>query len=788
LLAGVGFPARLEIGPPGDSCEREADAIADRAMGLPDSALQRWGRGSAPAATAPAVVRQVLASAGEPLDLRARAFLEPRLGADLGHIRIHRDATADSSARAVHALAYAVARHVVFAEGRYRPDTPAGLRLLAHEAVHTLQQAAGRPPVLRRVPAPETTADCAAVPATRWIRRIEVNQETPQRVTWEWNDGAREDARCSTGKGHCCIGPEAVQAAASTERGSRQGGSNLTPVGRRAVASRTRVTAGGVEFWTEFHSGRSIALHEYAPVDGTPLSHGCVRMDHGPAVRIWCGSRPGRTTVHVTGLARPRCDHPALRREWLSDFRESVARPGDGEPPFDARRRRHIALTRRELRSALGVSDPELTRRMEALRGRTHDFALPPSASDRAAAAAEIPRCLPIETTEERRLGAPGAAPAPGTPRAFIAAAGFDARLGPLERDFRRSTDAASARRAVGRHGRALWEAATRRARGASADTDDRPLYWTRLAMAQIIRDTTPPWLDRLDPDTHRRIRASLLDQFERSSRGMESAALGDPGRVKRVVISGFDPFGLGAEVRRSNPSGAAVLALDGRLLTAGAVSGRIEGAIFPVRFPDFDAGVVERFFGRFLTGPRRADLIMTISMGGSGATELEEWAGRRRSSSAPGNLGLSGGGTVSAPVVPPRMGPGGEFLETTVPPAMLASMRRALGRTGALAGEREVLGRPPGGGAARRVSGAAALAAGLTAIEGAGGGYLSNEIYYRVLRAVRERDGPIPMIHLHTPLLHVTGPGAGDAALTAARERIVTDVERVLRAALPTL
>src|SRR5262249_45794192 len=44
------------------------------------------------------------------------------------------------SARAVHAHAYTVGRDIVFASGRYAPQTPKGKELLAHELAHVVQQ------------------------------------------------------------------------------------------------------------------------------------------------------------------------------------------------------------------------------------------------------------------------------------------------------------------------------------------------------------------------------------------------------------------------------------------------------------------------------------------------------------------------------------------------------------------------------------------------------------------------------------------------------------------------
>jgi hypothetical protein len=302
--------------------------------------------------------------------------------------------------------------------------------------------------------------------------------------------------------------------------------------------------------------------------------------------------------------------------------------------------------------------------------------------------------------------------------------------------------------------------------------------------MARIVRETLPTWLDRLDPDTHRRTLADVLVLFEEASRGMDTAAFTEPAAIRRIVISGFDPFDLPSEVGNSNPSGAAVLALDGQPLSAGGVAARIQGAVFPVRYPDFNAGTVERFFGPYLTGRHPADLIMTISMGMSSDAELEEFAGRRRSTTFPENLGFVSGGTRAAPVVPPGLGAGAEFLATTVPATTLSAIRTSLGRPGALRSETDVLTTA----SSSRMPGATAIARGLTAVEGAGGGFLSNEIYYRTLRLVRTHADPVPMIHLHTPRLQFTGSGAGDATFVAARDRIVQTVRQVLLAALPRL
>ena len=62
----------------------------------------------------PRMVHEVLRSPGQPLDLQARAFFEPRFGQDFSRVRVHADAQAAESAAAVAAKAYTVGADLVF--------------------------------------------------------------------------------------------------------------------------------------------------------------------------------------------------------------------------------------------------------------------------------------------------------------------------------------------------------------------------------------------------------------------------------------------------------------------------------------------------------------------------------------------------------------------------------------------------------------------------------------------------------------------------------------------------
>jgi hypothetical protein len=83
------------------------------------------------------------AGGGSELDPGARRQLEPRIGTDLSRIRIHADGEADHLARSVNAVAFTAGPNVFFRSGTYSPGSVDGLRLIAHEAVHTVQQSTG---------------------------------------------------------------------------------------------------------------------------------------------------------------------------------------------------------------------------------------------------------------------------------------------------------------------------------------------------------------------------------------------------------------------------------------------------------------------------------------------------------------------------------------------------------------------------------------------------------------------------------------------------------------------
>jgi hypothetical protein len=149
----------LPVNEPGDWFEHEAHRVADAVVrgesagapiaGGPGSTVQRTVDANGSVAFAPDLVADVLHGSGQPLDGSTRSTMEDRLGFDFSRVRIHTDAKAAESARAVRARAYTVGSDVVFGAGQYAPRSLEGRRLIAHELTHVRQQSTA-PPMLRR--------------------------------------------------------------------------------------------------------------------------------------------------------------------------------------------------------------------------------------------------------------------------------------------------------------------------------------------------------------------------------------------------------------------------------------------------------------------------------------------------------------------------------------------------------------------------------------------------------------------------------------------------------------
>jgi pyrrolidone-carboxylate peptidase len=337
--------------------------------------------------------------------------------------------------------------------------------------------------------------------------------------------------------------------------------------------------------------------------------------------------------------------------------------------------------------------------------------------------------------------------------------------------------------------GLSLWQAAreaasfTPRSRAdelrAASACDDRALYWARLQLTAYLRRSYVPNFALRDGDRQR-----LIALVERASRGMSDLAFTALTGVGRVLISGFDPFRLDAAADRGNPSGAAALFLDGASIGEGERRAHVRAVIFPVRFRDFDAGIVETTFRPFLMprpdGTAAIDLLVTISQNNTQGYEIEHWAGRRRTLEASDNVGQYGAHTTTrgtSEIIPLGKTAGErEFEQTSLPVSAMLQARSELGADTL----RENMSRLP--------------ERGEPAVRGSGGNYLSNEVFYRAasLERTTRRVGAltrtsIPVGHLHVPLMEPP-PAPFDAAHTERRRQIVQHVRAILTAALAGL
>lgn len=185
---GLAGQASFAVGSLGDAHEQEADQIADQVMSTPtraagDGAPPRIQRFAGPSGghddAVPASVERTLASQGTPLEPALRQDMERRFQHDFSQVRVHADAQAGESAKAVNALAYTVGNHLVFAPAQYSLDTTQGHHLIAHELTHVIQQTHGtRSRSLQRQP---SSRRAAAVDANAQ-RIIDLAQDTSRPV------------------------------------------------------------------------------------------------------------------------------------------------------------------------------------------------------------------------------------------------------------------------------------------------------------------------------------------------------------------------------------------------------------------------------------------------------------------------------------------------------------------------------------------------------------------------------------------------------------------------------
>ncbi len=290
-----------------------------------------------------------------------------------------------------------------------------------------------------------------------------------------------------------------------------------------------------------------------------------------------------------------------------------------------------------------------------------------------------------------------------------------------------------------------------------SGTYDDRPLYWARIKMEVALKNHLK---GKLDADIE-----NLIQLFEEKSRNytginftknIDNLTIGKP--KKKILITGFDPFGLKyneyPNIQQSNPSGAVALALHGTEISDedGHV-GEIQAMIFPVRYEDFDKGYVEKYIYPHL---HNVDMIVTISQGRM-SYDIERFAGSFRGKNHNDNRNKKGNSVnyyqiinlsqeefVLTPIsdVP-------QYLETTLPYSSMCMAKKKYDINvvynqklykknekdiNTLIQKEDV-----------QID---------DKIVGSGGDYLSNEIFYRVSLLREQYNSTLKTGHLHLPII----------------------------------
>ena len=338
-------------------------------------------------------------------------------------------------------------------------------------------------------------------------------------------------------------------------------------------------------------------------------------------------------------------------------------------------------------------------------------------------------------------------------------------------------------------HANQLWQDAKRQAR---TTVDDRALYWARLKLQVILRQSEH--FQNMEPETQ----DELIEQLNTISRGGYDLFFNKSKAQQRILITGFDPFNLDRNIYHSNPSGAIALALDGKTIEVDGISTDIEAIIFPVRYQDFDQGLVEKLLTEKLYNT--VDAIVTVSQGGKPDFRPEQFAGLRRST----DLGADNQGVIkghrSNPEIPLLNGrslSSPEFLESSLPlDAILKESTCVSVKLNTIPITVTIASGDQSGKVLtpkdyysfktlRELNAKLNLIAkkydGLVVSSmGNGGGFLSNEISYRSLRLRDLYNPDLPIGHIHTPPQKTYDNNS--------TPNIVKDFEKVLHALIKSI
>ena len=304
--------------------------------------------------------------------------------------------------------------------------------------------------------------------------------------------------------------------------------------------------------------------------------------------------------------------------------------------------------------------------------------------------------------------------------------------------------------------GNNLWELGWQLVQ--SGFTDDRPLYYARLQAIAAIRAYY-----RRTPLIASQVKTAVL-QFEWPSRGLTSLT-GTPGG-RLAIVTGFDPFALTNAPKRSNPSGIIALKFKDHEFSSSQGPVKAATAILPVRYEDFDAGIIE-----LALGPILGSLVMLITFSEDASRnfyDVERYATRVRGGAPDNNNKRVASGSVT-----PGTGTA-EFLESTLPYERVITFdittRKLKGPTldetpfvldqsyqleisnGVPTPRVFVLSPSSNMGTDSYLKNTEGPLPNEPMRTGSGGSFLSNEIFYRTARKRNEVRSSLPSGHIHIP------------------------------------
>jgi hypothetical protein len=218
-------PVPLMVGHAEDRAERDADTMADTALGRlrriegdthshgPGCDHSQVRRSAAPPSGAPVVGYEGGAldtgtssaiesrrGSGRQLDADVRRRMETAFNTSFSSVRIHDDSHAAKLNSAVSATAFTTGKDIFFGKGAYAPHTAGGDRILAHELAHTLQPAGA---AVRTVDPRAHAAIARSITATAPVlRRAGVKDWARKKATAisEWGTRTKVKATVAAGE------------------------------------------------------------------------------------------------------------------------------------------------------------------------------------------------------------------------------------------------------------------------------------------------------------------------------------------------------------------------------------------------------------------------------------------------------------------------------------------------------------------------------------------------------------------------------------------------------------